>query len=130
MFKGLGNLASLIKNAQNMGPKMEEISRELQAKTVSGSAGGDMVKVTVNGIGQVLNVEIDPLIEEKSDFEMLRDLLPAAINQAIAKSKELHVEAMQSLTGGLPLPGNLEEMLNKFTSPDPEDSNGPGTTNS
>ena len=122
MFKGLGNIASLLKNAQNMGPKMEEISRELQSKTVAGTAGGEMVKVTANGLGQILKVEIDPLLEEKADFEMIRDLLPAAINQAVSKSKELHVEAMKSLTGGIPLPGNLDEMLNKFTSPEP-----PGT---
>lgn len=115
MFKGLGNIAQLIKQAQNIGPKMEEMSQELQQKRVTGSAGGGMITVHANGLGQILSVEIDPLLEEKADFEMVRDLLPAAINQAVAKSKELHVEAMKSLSGGLPLPGGLDDMLNKFS---------------
>lgn len=126
MFKGLGNIASLIKQAQNLGPRMEEISAELQAKKVTGSAGGEMVTVHANGLGQILKVEIDPILEKQNDFEMVKDLLPAAINQAIGKSKELHVEAMQSITGGLPMPGGLDGLMNQFTNggtlPDLEDN--------
>lgn len=114
MLKGIGNLASLLKQAQSMGPKMQEATEKLKNERVSGTAGGGMVKVHANGLGQVLSVEIDQVIEEKNDFEMLRDLLPAAINQAVAKSKQLHMEAMQSVTGDLPLPGNMENMLNEM----------------
>jgi DNA-binding protein YbaB len=70
-----------------------------------------MVTVHANGLGHILSVDVDPVLEENKDFEMLRDLLPAAINQAIAKSKQLHMEAMQSVTGDLPLPDNMEEMM-------------------
>lgn len=111
MFKGIGNIASLVKQAQTMGPKMQEAMEALKTRTVSGTAGGGMVTVHADGIGNILSVEIDPLLEEKKDIEMIKDLLPAAINQAIAKQKQLHMEAMQGVTGDLPLPGNMEDML-------------------
>ncbi len=112
MLKGLGNIASLLKQAQTMGPKMQEVTEQLKARRVTGTAGAGLVTVHANGVGQILSIEIDPTLEEKNDFEMVKDLLPAAINQAIEKSRELHVEAMQSVTGGLTLPANMEKMLN------------------
>jgi DNA-binding YbaB/EbfC family protein len=114
MFKGIGAITSLMKQAQTMGPKMQEAMEELKNKQVTGTAAGGMVSVTANGIGNILSIEIDPVLEEKNDFEMVKDLLPAAINAAIAKSKQLHVEAMQSVTGDLPIPGNMENMLKNF----------------
>lgn len=114
MFKGLGTIASMMKQAQTMGPKMEAAMEELKQKTVTGEAGAGMIVVTANGIGQILSVTIDPALEEKNEWEMVRDLLPAAINQAITKSKQLHVEAMQSVTSDLPIPENMEGMLKSF----------------
>ncbi len=129
MFKGLGNIAALFKEAQNIGPKMEQITADLKTKVVSGSAGGGMVTVNANGLGQVINVEIDPMLIEKGDVEMVKDLLPAAINIATAKAKQLHVESMKSLTGGIPLPGGLDQMMNQFTggagATEPTDDDGP-----
>lgn len=120
MFKGLGNLgniAGMIKQAQEMGPKMQEAQEKLKQMAVTGSGGGGMVTVHADGQGTVTKVEVDPLIVEKNDFEMLLALLPAAINQASEKAKALHVEQMQELTGDLPLPGNLEDTLKNFLSP-------------
>lgn len=114
MFKGLGNIASLMKQAQTMGPKMQEAMEELKTKQVTGSAGGGMVTVVANGVGNILSVNVDSVLTEKNDLEMVTDLLPAAINDAIAKSKQLHVEAMQSVTEDLPIPGNMENMLKQF----------------
>jgi DNA-binding YbaB/EbfC family protein len=111
VFKGLGNIASLLNQARNLGGQMEGISEELKSKRVTGSAGGSMVSVHVNGLGQVLGVEIDPLLREKADIEMITDLLPAAINDALAKSRALHVEAMQNITGNVQLPAGMEETL-------------------
>ena len=111
MFKGLGNIAQLLNQARNIGGQMEGVTAELKAKTVIGSAGGDMVKVHANGVGHVIKVEIDELLKEKGDFEMIADLLPAAFNDAHAKSKALHMEAMQSMTGGLELPAGLDDTL-------------------
>ncbi|MEM7456428.1 MAG: YbaB/EbfC family nucleoid-associated protein [Planctomycetota bacterium] len=105
MFKGLGNIAQLLKQANTIGPKMEQINEELKNKRVSGSAGGGMVTVHANGHGHVLSIDVDPVLIEKGDVEMVKDLLPSAINQAVAAAKQLHVESMQSLTGGMQLPG-------------------------
>ncbi len=108
MFKGLGDLAglgNLMKQAQEMGGKMEELTEELKGKRVVGSAGAGLVEVEANGLGEALAVRIDPTLFEKQDRELLEDLLPAAFNLAQQKAKELHAEQMQSLTGGLNIPG-------------------------
>lgn len=123
MFKGLGNIASLLKEAQNIGPKMEKVTDELKEKRISASAGGDMVTVHGNGLGHVLRIEVDPMLVEKGDVEMVADLLPAAINDLTGKAKQLHVEAMQSATGNLQLPAGLGDALKQFTDPPSTDDN-------
>ncbi len=115
MFKGIGNLASMLKQAQTMGPKMQAKMEEIAQQRVTGSAGGGMVTVEASGAGQVISVQIDPVLAEKNDLEMITDLLPAAINDALAKGKQLQ---MESLAEDLPLPGNLEGLLGKMMSGD------------
>ena len=66
MFKELGNLASLMKNANQIGGKMGAMSEELKGKRVTGSAGGGMVEVEANGLGQILKVKLDPSLVEKT----------------------------------------------------------------
>lgn len=114
MFKGIGNIASLMKQARTMGPKMQEQMEQLKTIQVCGTSGGGMVKVHANGGGQILSVEIDPALAEKNDLEMIKDLLPAAINDALEKQQQLRMEAMQSVTEDLPLPGNMEDMLKQL----------------
>ncbi|HMP79777.1 MAG TPA: YbaB/EbfC family nucleoid-associated protein [Pirellulaceae bacterium] len=116
MFKGMGQLFSLLKNARNMGDKMGEISETLKARRVTGQAGGELVVVEANGLSQILRVTIDPLLIEQGDFGVLQDLLPAAINDALTKAKQMHVEAVQSLTGGLELPG-MGDLMKHFDPP-------------
>ena len=114
MFKGLGNLgniAGMLQQAKEMGPKMEQAQQRLKEKTVEGTACGGMVKVDADGQGTVTRVEIDPELAAKNDLEMILDLLPAAINQASGKAKELYAEEMKSVTGDLPLPGDLGDTL-------------------
>ncbi len=113
MFKGLGNLASLMKNANEITGKIGGVSEELKKRRATGTAGGGMVTVEVNGLGQVLNVSIEPSLVDNNDREMIQDLLPAAINQATAKSKQMHVDAMKELTGGFSLPG-LDQALGQY----------------
>jgi len=110
-------MASMIRQARQMGGKMEEISAQLRVRRVSGAAGGGMVEVEANGLGEVLKVRIEPTL---TDREMIEDMLPAAINQAAAKAKNLHLEMMQSLTGGLDLPG-LNDMLSQLGVGNPGD---------
>jgi DNA-binding YbaB/EbfC family protein len=104
-LSGLANLPALLKQAQEMSGKLEQLTAELKTKRVTGAAGGGMVEVDLNGLGEALAVRIDPALIEKQDREMLEDLLPAAINAARIKAKELHAESMQQLTGGMPIPG-------------------------
>jgi DNA-binding YbaB/EbfC family protein len=118
MFKGLGNLANLgglMKQAQEMGAKMKELTETLKTKRVTGSAGAGLVEVDANGVGEILAVRIDPELFAKQDREFVEDLLPAAINNAQEKAKALYAEQMNSLTGGLNLPG-LGEALGQFGS--------------
>jgi DNA-binding YbaB/EbfC family protein len=108
MFKGLSQLANLpglLKQAQEMRGKLEQLNAELKTKRVTGAAGGGLVEVDANGLGEALAVRIDPSLIEKQDRELLEDLLPAAINAAQQKAKELHAESMQALTGGFDLQG-------------------------
>jgi DNA-binding YbaB/EbfC family protein len=121
VFKGLGNLANLgalMKSAQEMGTKMQALGEELKTKRATGAAGGGLVEVEVNGLGEVLAVRIDPALVEKQDREMIEDLLPAAFNAAAQKAKQLHAEGMQSITGGMQLPG-LDDALSQLTGTPP-----------
>ena len=121
MFKGLGNLANLgnlMKQAQEMGGKMEQLSEQLKTERVVGSAGAGMVEVEANGLGEALAVRIDPSLFEKQDRELVEDLLPAAINAAQQKARQLHAEKMQAITGDLNLPG-LGEAMQQLGDPPP-----------
>ena len=64
-----------------------------------------MVSVTANGKQEVLEVKIDPQVADPEDIEMLEDLVLAAVNQAREKAQALAAEKMQSLTGGINIPG-------------------------
>lgn len=114
MFKGLGNIASLINQAKTMGPKMEAMQEKLKTMQVSATSGGGMVTVHAIGTGEISSIEFDAVLQESQDLEMAKDLLPAAINAAIEKVNELRAEEMKSMTDDLPLPDNMEEMMKKF----------------
>ena len=122
MFKGLGNLANigaLVKQAQEMGGKMQAIQEELKTKKATGAAGGGLVEVDVNGLSDVLAVRIDPSLVEKGEREMIEDLLPAAFNAAQAKAKQMHAEALQGLAVGLPM-GGFADILSQLPGANPD----------
>jgi DNA-binding YbaB/EbfC family protein len=122
VFKGLGNLANigaLVKQAQEMGGKMQAIQEELKSKKATGAAGGGLVEVDVNGLSEVLAVRIDPSLVEKGEREMIEDLLPAAFNAAQAKAKQMHAEALQGLAGGLPM-GGFADILSQLPGANPD----------
>lgn len=117
MFKGLaglGNLGSMLKQAQEMGTKMQGLNEELKGRRATGSSGGGMVEVEANGLGEILSVRIDPVLFKQNDVEMIEDLIPAAVNQAVAKTKQMHAEAVGAMASGLNLPG-LNEALADMT---------------
>jgi DNA-binding YbaB/EbfC family protein len=117
VFKGITNLAGLIKQAQQVGSRLQKVNEELKGRRAIGRAGGDMVEVEVNGLGQVLRLTIEPGLVERGDRELLEDLIPAATNQALSKAKELHAEVIKDLAGGMSLPG-LNEALAQMSGQD------------
>ena len=96
-----GNMAKQFGLIQKMQKKMEEMQKELEKMTVEGTAGGGMVTVEVSGKQQVRSVKIDPEVVSPDDIEMLEDLVLAAVNQGMEKSRELSQEKMQEVTGGM-----------------------------
>ena len=105
MFKGLSDLGSMLKQAQAMGSRMKEMNDHLRDVRAVGNAGGGLVEVEVNGLGEMLRLSIDPSLLEKQDPELLEDLVPAAANQAQAKAKEQHAQVLKELTGNMDIPG-------------------------
>ena len=83
MLKGLGNLASLMKQAQEVSGRMQGLAEELRAKRVVGSAGGGLVEIEASGASEVLACRIDPSLLKESEKELLEDLIATAINQAL-----------------------------------------------
>lgn len=120
MLGNLGNLASILKQApemlrqaQEMQARMGEMRENLGKVRVEGSAGGGMVKVQANGQQKILAVSVEDSLLEGSDRELLEDLLVAAVNQALEKSRETAAEEMSKLTGEMNVPG-LGEALSKM----------------
>lgn len=112
MFKGLSNLGALLK----MGGRLQELNEQLKNQRATGSAGGGMVEVEVNGLAEMLHCRIEEKLIAQGDRELIEDLVVTAVNQAVAKTKQMHAENVQSLTGGLNLPG-LDEAMEKFLGP-------------
>jgi nucleoid-associated protein EbfC len=113
MFRGLANLGALLKHARQLSGRMEEIQQELKRRRATGTAGGGMVEIEVNGLLEVLHCRIDPALVAQADRELLEDLVAGAVTQAIAKGRQLHVDALKELTGGLELPG-IQEAIARF----------------
>ena len=96
------NIQEMMKQAQQM---QERLQRQMTEMRMEASAGGGMVTVTVSGNKQLLSIRLDPEVVSKDDVEMLQDLIVAATNDAHRKVDEALASQMQSLTGGLRLPG-------------------------
>jgi DNA-binding YbaB/EbfC family protein len=105
MAKGIGGMGNLLKQAQEMQSRMAKIQEELAQKTVDGSAGGGMVRVTVNGQLALTAIKIDPTVINAEEKEMLEDLVMAAINDGMRKARDMASSEMSKITGGLKIPG-------------------------
>tara|TARA_B100001250_G_C19196443_1_gene527448 strand:- start:110 stop:433 length:324 start_codon:yes stop_codon:yes gene_type:complete len=98
MFKG--NISKLLKQAQEMQQKLEQVQSQLSDIIIEADAGGGMVSVKVNGNQEILELDID---EEalNEDKELLEDLIISALNKGISKSKSDSQDKMNSITGGM-----------------------------
>jgi hypothetical protein len=121
MFQGIGNLGSLWKQAGELSAQLQKLGAELRTRRATGSSGGGMVEVEINGALEVVRCKIDPQLFAQSDRELLEDLLAAAMNQAVIKGKQLHADALKEITGGLQLPG-MREALEKLSGLGPKDA--------
>ncbi len=102
------NLGQLMKQAQAMQSKMEDMQIKMQEAEIDGSSGGGMVVAPVNGKGELKKLKIDPKLIDPEDAEVLEDLVIAACVDAKARADSQFEEEMKSMTGGLPLPPGMK----------------------
>ena len=102
------NLGQMMKQAQQMQAKMAELQEKLAEAEMTGTAGGGMVQVTMNGKGELRAVKIDPKFIDPGEVEVLEDLIVAAAADAKAKVEAHVAEEMKKLTGGLNLPAGFQ----------------------
>lgn len=98
------NPMEILKNLQQFQGKVGEAKSRLKEIVVTGRAGGDMVRVEIDGQFMVRSVEISPEVVDPQDPEMLQDLVQAAVTDALNRAKEAIRSEMSSLTGGMGLP--------------------------
>lgn len=108
MFKGLGDLSNIMKNARDIQGKIEELRQSLAAVAVEGSAGGGMVKIQGRGDGTVTAVLFDDGMVAKGDKAMLEDLTQSAIHSFQEKVNDVRKEKLSEMTGGLNLPPGFD----------------------
>jgi len=111
MLKGLGNLgdmAGMMKKAQEMQTKMAEMQEGLQDVTVVGESGGGMVRATASGKGELKALDIDPAILNPDEKEVVEDLIVAAFKDAQTKAVAYAQEEMNKLTSELGLPKDMK----------------------
>ena len=101
-MKGMGNM---MKEAQRLQQQMMALQEEVAKKKVDATAGGGMVTVEANGKQELVSIKIDPEVINKDDAQMLEDLVLAACNEALRKSRDLVQQELGKLTGGLKIPG-------------------------
>jgi DNA-binding YbaB/EbfC family protein len=101
----MGMNINFLKQAQELQEKIKKLQEDLVNKTASGSAGGDMVKATVNGKHGVIDINISKEVVNPDDIEMLEDLIVAAVNDAMHKIDEIIKMEMAKITGGIQIPG-------------------------
>jgi DNA-binding YbaB/EbfC family protein len=102
-----GQLAGLMKQAQQMQENLKKVQEEIAAMEIEGQSGAGMVKVVMTGRHDVKRVSIDPSLLS-DDKEMLEDLVAAAINDAVRRVESATQEKMGSVTAGLPLPPGMK----------------------
>lgn len=101
-MKGMGDM---MRQAQMMQRKMQQIQEDLKTRTVEATAGGGMVTVVATGSQDIVSIRIDKAVVDPADVDMLQDLVLAAVNDALKKSREMQQAEMGALTGGLKIPG-------------------------
>ncbi len=111
MLKGLGqigDMAKIMKQAQEMQGKMAEAQERLETLEVTGEAGAGLVKATATAKGQLRAIAIDPSLFDAESREVVEDLIVAAVQDAQARAQVAAQEEMSKVTAGLDLPPGMK----------------------
>ncbi len=109
MLKGLGDMAKLMKQAQEMQAKMAEAQERMTAIEAEGLAGAGMVRAVASAQGELKSLRVDPsLLDGSHEKEVLEDLIVAAVNDAARKAREAGQAEMAKVTEGLSLPPGMK----------------------
>lgn len=102
------DLMGMMKQAQQLQAKMQQMQQELADMEIEGRSGAGLVTVRLNGKGEVRAIKIDPSLMKPDEVEIVEDLIVAAAADAKSKADDLMQEKMKELTGGLPLPPGMK----------------------
>ena len=102
------DLMKLMQQAGQIQQRMQQLQEDLAAMEIEGVSGAGMVKVTLNGKGEMRGVRIDPNLLKPDEAEIVEDLILAAHQDARARVESTMQERMQEVTGGLPLPPGMK----------------------
>jgi len=108
MFKGMGDMAKMMKAAKDMQAKMAEMQDEMDKITVTGESGAGLVRATATAKGELTALEIDPSIFHPDEKEVVEDLILAAIKDAQSKAADRSQQEMAKMTEGLGLPADMK----------------------
>jgi DNA-binding YbaB/EbfC family protein len=108
MEQKMKNLGDMMKQVQQMQSRMAEMQAKLEEETVTGVAGGGLVRVTLNGKGTMKGVDIDPSLLVADEKEIVEDLVMAAHTDARSKVEKMMAEQMKEVTGGMALPPGFQ----------------------
>jgi nucleoid-associated protein EbfC len=101
------NFMEMLQKFQEAQKGLQKLNEELQAMSVTGTAGGGMVTAEVNGRGQLRSIRLDPSVVNPADVEMLEDLLVVAVSDAQKKAESAAESQVSQMTGGMSLPFKL-----------------------
>ena len=101
MFKGMGQIANLMRNLPKIKEEQEQLQQRLGQITAEGDAGAGMVKVRFNGRMEMISLQLSDEALKLNDREMLEDLIKAAVNQALGRVRQQIAEETSKMMAGL-----------------------------
>ena len=112
-FKNLSGLTQLMMNAGSIADRIKEVKESLANQTATGTAAEGSIHVEVSGTGEVQRLSICSTLVQTGTTDQIEQLLPVALNEALAKVRQMHIDKVRELTGGVDLPG-LEDAIGRL----------------
>lgn len=102
---GMGNMGAMMKQAQKMQAELAKAQDEIKDMEYEATAGGGMVKVVATGDMAIKSIVIDPEAVDPEDVDLLQDMVLAAVNEALRGMSDVSAQRLNSVTGGMNIPG-------------------------